>query len=262
MKGSRLMKKLILLTTLLCVLALPVSLHAQPSVAVTNGGSFEAIPLSPGCWASAFGDFASVGVLNTVAQSVPFPTILGGVQVFVNNVAAPMNFVGGTQINFLVPKATPTQGKVPFRVAVAGNTTYEGAITMWPVSPGLLFVPTDPTRPGRVLNQNGTENSAQNPAARGEVVQIFAVGGDFAELPAEDGGLAPSDRLISTKTAPRAYVSTVEAQVQFSGLAPGLVNAWQLNLFVPNEAFIAGQVPVVAEMGGFKSNLVSIWVAK
>ncbi len=130
------------------------------------------------------------------------------------------------------------------------------------MSPGLIALGADPTRPGAVLNQDNTVNSQQNPAAREEIIQIFGVGGDFAELPADDGAAAPQDRLIETTTQPRAYVSTIEAQVQFSGLAPGLVNAWQINVFVPDTSFISGQVPVLVDMGGFKSNLVSIWVAE
>lgn len=244
------------------LLMLP-ALQAQPSVAVVNAASFSAgFPLSPGCWASAFGDFASVGVLDTLAQSVPFPTVLGGVQVFVNNVEAPMNFVGGTQINFLVPKETPTAGRVPFRIAVAGNTTYQGTLAMWPISPGLISTnPADATKPGAVLNQDSSVNSESNRARRGQVVQIFGVGADFSSLPA-NGAAAPLDTLIATATTPSAYVSVAEATVQFSGLAPGLVNAWQLNIFVPDQPFIKGQVPVVAEIGGVKTNLVSIWVAE
>ncbi len=250
---------LVLITT--AVWATPAA--AQKSVAVVNAASFEeGFPVSPGCWATAFGDFESVGVLDTFADSVPLPTILGGVQVFVNGVAAPMNFVGRTQINFVLPANVPASGRVPFRIAVAGNTTYEGSLTLWPISPALISInPADPTKPGAVLNQNGTVNSRENPARRGEVIQIFGVGADFRELPS-GGAAAPPDRLIPTATTPRVWVSVVEARVQFSGLAPNLVNAWQLNVFVPDEAFIKGQVPVLAEVRGVKTNLVSIWVAE
>jgi len=53
---------------------------AQESVAVVNGASLEpSFPVSPGCWASAFGDVASVGVLDTSASALPLPTMLGQV---------------------------------------------------------------------------------------------------------------------------------------------------------------------------------------
>lgn len=239
----------------------PVSAQLE-TAAVVNAASFqERFPLSPGCWATVFADFASQGVSNTFADAVPFPTMLGGVQVFVNDVAAPMNFAGGGQINFLVPGETP-EGRVPFRVEVSGMAIYEGSIQIWPTSPGLLSInPGDVARPGAVLNQDNTLNSQDNPAAPGEVVQIYGVGADFVELPA-DGAPAPTDRLISTSTPTLAYVSVAEAEVSFSGLAPGLVNAWQLNVIVPDVAFVDGQVPVQAEVGGIKTNAVSFWVAR
>jgi len=251
------------LTALLAACTFGPPAAAQERVAVVNAATFEAgFPVSPGCWASAFGDFASVGILETFADSVPLPTVLGGVQVFVNGIAAPMNYVGRGQINFIVPRDVPDTGKVPFRIAVAGNTTYEGSIPVWPISPGLVSInPADPAKPGAVLNQDGTVNSSTNPARRGDVVQIFGVGADFAELPA-DGSPAPADRLIPTATLPKVWVSVAEARVQFSGLAPNLVGTWQLNVVVPDEPFVKGQVPVLAEVRGVKTNLVSIWVAE
>ncbi len=250
--------------SVLALLALGLPLHAQLSgVAITNAATFSAaFPLSPGCWATVFGDFASVGVSTaTAADAVPFPATLGGVEVFVNDVAAPQSFAGPTQINFLVPAGTP-EGRVPVRVAVSGITVYEGTIQVWPISPGLLSInPGDAARPGAVLNQDGSLNTVDNPAAPGETVVVFGVGADFSELPA-DGAPAPTDRLINTSTATSAYVSVAEAAVQFSGLAPGLVNAWQINVVVPNETFVDGQVTLQAEISGVKTNAVSFWVAR
>jgi uncharacterized protein (TIGR03437 family) len=229
-------------------------------VAVVNAASFEPqFPVAPGAWATAFGDFASVGVANTFADSVPFPTMLGGVQIFVNDVAAPMNFAGEGQINFLVPRETPT-GRQPIRVAVSGMNTFEGTVQVFNVSPGLLSInPGDITKPGAVLNQDGTVNSEQNRAGRGEVISIYGVGADFSELP-ENGAEAPLDRLISTTTETKVFISVAEAPLQFSGLAPGLVNAWQINANVPNQPFVSGLVPVYASLGNLRTNSVSIWV--
>jgi uncharacterized protein (TIGR03437 family) len=239
-------------------------LFAQSSVAVVNAASFEPnFPVAPGCWASAFADFAAAGVSNTFADSVPFPTMLGGVQVFVNDVAAPMNFVGEGQLNFLVPQST-AEGSATIRIEVSGMTTHQGTANVWAISPGLISInPGDATKPGAVLNQDFSVNSQANPAQRGEVIQIYGVGADFSELPATDGAEAPTDRLINTSTTPTVYVSVLESAVQFSGLAPGLVNAWQLNVIVPeNGSIVSGQVPVVAEIAGLKTNIVSVWVAQ
>jgi uncharacterized protein (TIGR03437 family) len=259
-------KRMTMKTTLVCLAVglLSLPLCAQNTVAVVNAASFEPqYPVAPGAWATAFGDFASVGVSNTFADAVPFPAMLGGVEVFVNEVAAPMNFAGEGQINFLVPRETPT-GRQPFRVAVSGMTTFEGAVQVFNVSPGLLSLnPGDPTKPAAVLNvaDDGARsiNSEQNPARRGQTIEIFGVGADFEELP-ENGAEAPLDRLISTTTATKVFVSVAAAAVPFSGLAPGLVNAWQINAVIPNQSFVSGIVPVYASLGNLRTNSVSIWV--
>jgi uncharacterized protein (TIGR03437 family) len=259
-------RRLVLTTSLAALLAIAFTANeaqAQGAVAVVNAASFKAsFPLSPGCWASAFGNFASAGVSTTIADAVPFPLTLGGVQVFVNDAASPISFVSATQINFIVPRETP-EGPASIRVTVSGMTAFEGSFNVWPISPALISVnPADPTKPGAVLNQDLTVNGPQNPARRGEVVVLFGFGADFTELPA-NGSPAPSDRLIRTATDPKVYISVIEAAVQFSGLAPSLVNAWQLNVIVPdNAAIVSGQVPVSAEVLGLASNPVSIWVSQ
>lgn len=260
------MHKLVLKAALpiVALVALSLPLHAQlTEVAVTNAATFDGqFPLSPGCWGTAFADFGSVGVTtSSIADVVPFPATLGGVQVLVNDVASPLSFVGSTQANFLVPSGAP-EGRVSFQITLSGMTIYEGAIQIFPISPGLISInPGLDTKPGAVLNQDFSLNSEANPAAPGEVIQVYGVGADFAELPA-DGAAAPTDRLINTSTTTTAYVSVAEAAVQFSGLAPGLVNAWQLNVVVPDLSYVDGQLTLQAEISGVKTNLVTFWVAR
>ena len=113
---------------------------AQSSVAIVNGASFKAeFPVSPGSWASAFGDFASVGIINETQTGVlPVPTTLASVQVLVNNVASPINYVGPGQINFIVPAGT-AEGKHPLKITINALGTFSGFINVWPVSPGIFI---------------------------------------------------------------------------------------------------------------------------
>lgn len=255
------MKKAVFTLTLFAALIAAAPLAAQSSVTITNGGSFKVFPLSPGCWGTAFGDFASVGVSNTAADSVPFPTTLGGVQVLIGGTAAPMNFVGEGQINFLVPNDAEL-GQQSFEVTVSGMATYEGTINLIAASPGLLLNPNNGEDSGAVLNQDGTVNGPDNPASSGEVVVIFAVGpGPLSEEPPL-GDVAPADPLITTTSDVEVFVSTESAPVGFSGLAPNLVNAWQLNVTVPEgtPTTEAGLVPIFVKSNGIASQPVGIWV--
>ena len=74
---------------LAAALTQPVQFHnpqlGSTALAAVNGASFGS-PISPGAWASVFGDFS--GVEPAVAASLPYGTSLGGVQVQVNGVPA------------------------------------------------------------------------------------------------------------------------------------------------------------------------------
>jgi uncharacterized protein (TIGR03437 family) len=48
--------------------------------------------------------------------------------------------------------------------------------------------------------------------------------------------------------------------VSFSGLAPGFVGLWQLNVQIPSNALTGNRVPLVVSTGGRASNTVMVAV--
>ena len=144
---------------------------------------------------------------------------------------------------------------------VGGAEVYSGEINVWPISPGLFGGFTgDGLFAAAALNQDFTVNGPDNPAGRGSVVQLFGTGAQYSSLPA-DGDIATGDPLIGTTLDPTAEISVVDAQVIFSGLAPGLANVWQVNLTIPDRpAVLAGPVAVVIRLGGLATNRAVIWV--
>jgi uncharacterized protein (TIGR03437 family) len=46
--------------------------------------------------------------------------------------------------------------------------------------------------------------------------------------------------------------------VQFSGLAPGFVGLWQINVQIPSNAPTGSAVPVYVVLGGVRSNSVTM----
>jgi uncharacterized protein (TIGR03437 family) len=50
--------------------------------------------------------------------------------------------------------------------------------------------------------------------------------------------------------------------VLFSGLAPGFVGLWQMNVVISEQPFVKGAVPVVAIVNGISSGAVTILVAE
>ena len=236
-----------------------VELPAQ--VAVLNGASFRPTqPVAAGSWAAAFGTFS--GVSTTQASGYPLPKTLGGVSVTINGTEAPLYYVSADQINFLIPYETPA-GLWPVDVKT-GGATVSGSVRVMSAAPGLFIKDTTQQQPpkGAVLNQDGTENTSSNPAQRGQVVSVYATGPGALSGDIEDGAAAPSSPLISTRSVPQVFVGGVPAEVQFSGLAPQFAGLWQVNVFVPDQGFLSGRVPVQVFSDGVDSNEVTIFVAQ
>ena len=55
-------------------------------------------------------------------------------------------------------------------------------------------------------------------------------------------------------------IGGAQATVSFSGLAPGLVGAYQVNALVPPGSSKGAEVPVMISIGGMQSNTATIAV--
>ncbi len=262
MKIFRITSRLCASLLLLMALAVPAAYSQGSPVAVVNAASFQAKwPVAPGGLASAFGTFT--GATQGAATQVPLPTAINGVELRVNNVAAPLLFVSATQINFQVPSNTPitvtslTQ-EVTVEVRVGGTVVGTGKIAVAPASPAIFVADlANPLQPGAILDQTSQFRAVK----RGDIIQIFGNGpGTALSTPVLDGTAAGSSPLVTTTMAPRVFIFQQEATVEFSGLSPEFVGLWQINARVPNANFVSGQVPVQILYDGLVSNTVTITV--
>jgi len=242
----------------LCFLAVSAALQAQ--VAVVNGASFRAgQPVTAGSWVSAFGGF--MGVATMQAASLPLPTDLGGVTVTVDGVAAPLNYVSDTQINFLIPlEVTPGLRGVAVTTA---QGTLNGEVRVINAAPGLFQQDTAEPPRGAIQNQDFSENHSTRPAIRGQAIILYATGPGAFNQQIAIGSAAPAEEpLVRTQSTPQVFIGGVEAEVQFSGLAPNFAGLWQINAIVPDLPFLFGRLPVVVFMNGVDSNEVTVHVAQ
>jgi uncharacterized protein (TIGR03437 family) len=97
-------------------------------------------------------------------------------------------------------------------------------------------------------------NGPGNPLTRGHVIQIFGTGQGLVIGGPPDGmldtGLAP------TVVAPQVQISNITvpaANVLYSGLAPGLIGVWQINVLVPTTVTAGGSVPVIVSLSSVPS---------
>jgi uncharacterized protein (TIGR03437 family) len=151
---------------------------SAPIYSLTCAGSSASLTLgsiSPGELVTLFGNGLGPqqGVQTHVAPPNPYPTKMANVQVTFDGTPAPLLWVQDAQINLVAPwSLTPGQST---QVCVSYNSVNTNCLTL-PVAQATPAVFMVDGRYAAALNQNGTQNSAGNPAAPGSIVTVYATG--------------------------------------------------------------------------------------
>jgi len=185
--------------------------------------------------------------------------------VFLGGEALPLYYVSPTQINALIPAGLAANTQQQLLVVRDATQSVGIPVTVAEVQPGIY-----------TANQQGTGQAAvlisglgivaapagafpgSRPAMRGENVEIYATGLGAVDNPPPDGTPAPTSSLTRTLQTPSVTVGGISATTQFSGLAPGLVGVYQVNIQVPSNAPVGGAIPIVLQVGQSASNSVTI----
>jgi uncharacterized protein (TIGR03437 family) len=246
--------------------SLLLDLPSQPAslVGIANSAGIQVSgDVAPYELVSLFG--VGLGPVEALAGKVvngALTNSLGGVQVLFNNVAAPLLYVGPNQINAIVPSSVSGLNTTAVEI-VTPNGTLTG--------PKVSVVPSEPEvfqsgGSAIALNQDGSLNSASNPAAGGSVVTIWATGGGISLAPGRDGVIATeldSPVLpVSVLNASYAGASGLDSlAVLYAGSAPGLVTgALQINFQLPTNLFDVYQLTCQLQIGATVSSRFSVYV--
>jgi uncharacterized protein (TIGR03437 family) len=227
---------------------------------VVNAGSFFPGPVSGNQLVSVFGQnlalttqglqFTSAGIL---------PTTVDGTSVSLNagsngSFDAFLTYLSPTQINAVlqVPQingaATATlqvfnNGEMSnsFLLSLVNyNCTNDRAKEECPPAPApnpaLFTLNGAGNGPAAALNQDGTPNGPNNPAAPGSIIQLFGTGFGPTSPPQTAGSVtsttAPFPTLV---TSPTVTIGGQPAPIVYAGAAPGLVaGVVQVNVSIPN----------------------------
>jgi uncharacterized protein (TIGR03437 family) len=194
-----------------------------------------------------------VNVTGTVESS------LAGTRVLFDGAAAPVIYVSPGQVSAIVPYSVAN--RVSTRITVEHNglrsTTHEVAVIG--SAPGIFSI--GGTSQGAILNQDGTVNGPQSPAPAGSVVSIFATGEGLLNPPVVEGGLASAQILNRPVLPVSVQIGGVDAQVQYAGVAPGLlIGVLQVNARIPDAAPGGTAVQVVLSVGSARSVPVTMAV--
>ena len=249
---------------------LPLGPPALPANSVVNGASFRPAAeansaIAPGAIVSIFGTDLAGG---TQLGEAPLPTTLGDTSVTFNDIPAPLFFVSGTQINAQVPFELMTgTGMVSVQVTRGGEMSTAQPVGIAAASPGIFTLNRQGTGQGAILIANTPflaapagvlENS--RPAQRGEFISIFCTGLGPVQPEVPSGDVAPSTPPLAETLSPTLVnISDIPALVTFSGLAPGFVGLYQVDVQVPM-GVPSGTQNVEIIINGVSSNIVTVAV--
>lgn len=250
-------------------LVLASSINSQPATTV-EGASFTA-PVAPGEIAAVFGSNLIVGSTPTLAGTIPLPRSLQSTSVFVNGVRTPLFYAGAAQINYQVPYSTAT-GQAEVVVLRDDGVASFGTVQI--AASAVALFTTSSTGQGQAaalnldysLNGDASVNPQFKRAKKGDYIVLFASGTGGSLVNAAtgqaivigDGEAATASPLYGTSEIPVVTIGGKGATVFFSGLAPGYVGLWQMNVQIPADAPSGGAVELLVTFGGRTSNRVTI----
>jgi uncharacterized protein (TIGR03437 family) len=241
---------------------IPVTLNVTAPLAVTdpaisaivNAASYDATAFSPGAIVSIFGTQLGpqTGESFSVNSQGNLNTTLAGATVTVGGIPAIPIFVQSGQINVILPYSLGVGGQTNVVVQYNNLASAEFSIPLAPSDVQIFTANASGSGPGSILNQDGSVNTASNPAAPGSFVSVFGTGGG-AVTPAVTAGNVAGDTLSWVTLPYSATVNGELANLQYAGSAPGLVyGVCQFNVQLPAD-LPAGVQTIIVNVGDSSS---------
>ncbi len=214
-----------------------VSVPVLENGSVVNGASFEpSTAVAPGSIAAVFGDFPVPD--TAVAEGSILPPMLAKVVVKTGPGApAPLYFVSPHQVNIQVPWELAGLTDAPISVVLEGKSTERRSFRLALSAPGIFSTNGQGTGQGSVLDSRYQLVDGTNPVARGDIVEIYCTGlGKVSNQPPTGVPAPSSEPLSRTIDEPEVLIGGALAPVLYSGLAPGFVGLYQVNVRIPETA--------------------------
>jgi uncharacterized protein (TIGR03437 family) len=226
---------------------------------VVNGASGIAGGVSPGEILTIRGYSVGASAVSGIKLDPSGAVVsqLNGVHVAFDGQPAPLIYTSAYQTNLIVPYEvagkTSTVMQVTYAAAAGTLQTSAWTLPVVAAAPGVFTVDSTGIGQGAIVNQDGTVNSAANPAARGSVVSIYATG-EGQTSPAGVTGSVTGSGLKTPLLPVTITIGGIGATVQYAGSAPASVaGLLQVNAVVPPGISAGPAVPVLVTVGKIPS---------
>ena len=230
--------------------------------ALSNGGTVSlgsyTTDLPAGGIVSIFG--RNLG--NTVvASTAPLPTILEGVCVTLNNTPLPLFSTSSGQINVQIPfERTPGQFQLIVRDTNKKLASVAQNIRIVRAAPSVLVDPV--SKQTAIYDDKGRPITPDNPTTRDRRLVIYALGlGPTKGTRVAAGALSPTAVPAETTDTVKVFFgdkrySQAEMIVEWSGLVPGFVGLYQINIYVPGDRLRGDNLDVTIRVGSVENRFI------
>jgi uncharacterized protein (TIGR03437 family) len=222
--------------------------------AVTNAASYAAKGVAPGeivvLFPTNVGPASFAG--NSLDAAGKVVTMIAGTRVLFDGIAAPMIYAAKNQVSAVVPYEIAGQSSTQVQVEYNGIRSVAVTVPVLPAVPGILTANSSGTGQAVAVNQDGSLNSAANPAARGSVVILYATG-EGQRNPAGLTGVPAPANASPVMSPATLTVGGAAATLGYAASAPGFIGLMQINLTVPAATTTGASVPVVLTIGTAQS---------
>jgi uncharacterized protein (TIGR03437 family) len=220
---------------------------------VVNNANFGS-SLAPGSLVTILGqNLAS----SASAPGTPLPSVLGGTCVTLDNAPLPLMLTSSGQINAqLPPKTTAAKHTLIVRSIDQKAAAASQSVTVSKYAPA-VFVDAQSGQ-AAIYHEDGSPVTKSNPATRDQKLYLYATG-----LGATTGGTvtagmpSPSSPLAVTAAVSVYFGDPSYSQsgiiVNWSGLVPGMIGVYQVNVTVPGTHMKGDALPVTLKIGGVSS---------
>ena len=222
-----------------------------PGITVDNAASLQSGPVAPGELVTVYGGSIGpqAGVPGAFDATGLYANILAGSEVRFDGVPAPIFYTQAGQINAQAPFTIAGEASTHVEVLYQGQIAGVADVAVAPAAPAVF-----PT----VLNQDGSLNSAVNPAPAGQVLLVFACGAGVS-----DGGDVAGQVAQAPYPHPQQPVSALLAasnvSILYAGAAPGEVGVLQVNLQIPTGA-VSGPNTLQLTVGAAPAPPVTVYI--
>uniref|UniRef100_Q022A7 Glycosyl hydrolase n=1 Tax=Solibacter usitatus (strain Ellin6076) TaxID=234267 RepID=Q022A7_SOLUE len=198
-------------------------------------------------------------------QLPPLPFTLGGTTLTIGGNIVPLFFVSPGQINFQVPFLSVTGPTTVPLLIQQGTLSSTVNVRIQPTAPALFTANAQGTGQGSVLIAGTASLAApagkfpgSRPVKPGEYISIYCTGLGDVNIRPTLGSPSPSQPVASTLATPTVTIGGIPATVSFSGLAPGFVGLYQVNVQIPAGITPGDAVPLALTISSLPANPVTI----